>query len=290
MIRGRPQLSVYVHYPYCSRICSFCAFNKYKLPQSLDNQALFHRYRRELSYNLAKYSQAGFDDIRSVYFGGGTPSLAPQLVSEILSQIRQDGFSITDAEITIEANPTSLPDVQYLQSLGVTRVSLGAQSLVSDTQLRDFNREHTARDSILSLERLSRDKHYLADGFSFDLMFGLPLSKSPDCQTDAFNKEVQVAIPFALDGGHLSLYELTVEHGTPLSKSVRQGSTVMPDEDDRADQYQNAIESLTSQGFDHYEVSSFALPGHYSRHNMAFWMHDDLVCHPYRLESEGLTK
>lgn len=278
MNKANQLLSIYVHYPYCSKICSFCAFNKYQIPENANNQTLFQKYRQELSYNLASYKRAGVTNIRSVYFGGGTPSLAPQLVTEVREQIKQEELHLTDdAEITLEAIPTSLPEIQYLQGIGVTRVSLGAQSLVSDAQLKQFNREHTVQESLVSLELLSKNRSLLRHGFSFDLMFGLPSTGTNQDPKQDFDKELQVALPYALTGGHLSLYELTVEHGTPLSKQVRKGQITMPDEYARADQYQIAVDRLTQRGFDHYEISSFALPGHYSRHNIAFWMHEDLV-------------
>lgn len=277
----RPLLSIYIHYPYCNQICSFCGFNKYKTPHLLDSQGLFSKYRTELSHNLRQYRDLGYKGIRSVYFGGGTPSLATKLVPEILEQISQEGFDLpADAEITLEANPTSLPDIGYLQNLGITRVSLGVQSLTSDSQLKAFNREHSTRQSIESLERLVRSRSLLSHGFSLDLMFGTPFNDPSSSSIRSIRRELELAIPYAIAGGHISLYELTLEQGTPLAKQVKSGLVVMPDEDYRADQYQTAVDFLTENGLSHYEVSSFALPGHYSRHNYSFWMHEDLVDYP----------
>lgn len=279
--RSRP-LSIYVHFPYCSKICSFCAFNKYRLPRELNHGELSRSFRKELAYNLNQYKNVSSNRaIRSVYFGGGTPSLSPTLVSEVLDELYINGFvTASETEVTLEANPTSLPDIRYLQNLGVTRVSLGVQSLLDDDQLYRFNREHSGGDSRSALDRLVHDRALLSDGFSFDLMFGNPLKnieKNKDMAVP-LHDELALALPYAKIGGHLSLYELTVERGTPLSKQVTSGEVMMPEQDDNADEYELAVEKMSANGFDHYEISSFALPGHYGRHNLSFWMHEDLVC------------
>ncbi|CCG83565.1 protein of unknown function [Taphrina deformans PYCC 5710] len=274
-------ISIYVHYPYCSKICTFCAFNKYKVPSNLNQVTLTQAYITELSYGLKRFKQVTSNEpvhVRSVYFGGGTPSLATWLVRDVLKSLRTSGYDLNTAEVTLEANPTSLPDVQLLRDIGVTRVSLGLQSLLDTNQLRKFNREHSAMDSQLALDRLAKDVAYLPDGFSFDLMFANPLNDKGMFKEEAcITKELAVALPYAQIGGHVSLYELTVEHGTPLSKEVKAGRILMPDRDCAADEYEAAVSCMVGNGFDHYEVSSFAKPGRYGRHNFAFWMHEDLI-------------
>lgn len=271
-------LSIYVHFPYCSQLCTFCAFNKYKVPSDLDHSRLHAHLRKELSYNLRTYAdRTDSRAIRSVYFGGGTPSLSPTIVTEVLNQIRAEGFVLNgDAEITLEANPSSLPSVSYLSDVGVTRVSLGVQSLTDDKQLARFNREHTSSQSCTALDTLSRDRDLLRDGFSFDLMFGNPLSKRREKKV-AFDRELRLALPYAKIGGHLSIYELTVEHSTPLAAQVRSGQVIMPSVDNNAEEYEETVAFMQANHFDHYEISSFALPKHYGQHNFAFWMHEDLV-------------
>ena len=277
---GRP-LSIYVHFPYCSKLCTFCAFNKYKLPANLDEENMYKSYRSELSHYLQHY--AAITDarkVRSVYLGGGTPSLSPKLVGQVLAQLDHEGFTLThDAEITLEANPSSLPPIQFLSDLGVTRVSLGVQTLLNDRQLRNFNREHSAAQSLEALELLAAKRHLLSDGFSFDLMFGNPISET----NHRFSDELDLALPFARVGGHLSIYELTVEHGTPLASQVRRSQVVMPTNDQNAEEYEVTIAIMRKNDFRHYEISSFALPGHYGRHNYAFWMHEDLVSCKYAI-------
>lgn len=271
-------LSIYVHYPYCSRICTFCAFNKYEISKGIDESVLLNSCSKELEHNLALHEAVSSSKrVRSVYFGGGTPSLCPRLVDHLLQKLRNSGYSLENAEVTLEANPTSLPEVKYLSQIGVTRVSLGVQSLVNNEQLRKFNREHSTAQSVQALERLAIDRILLADGFTFDLMFSNPVTDRLRQDITSLSKELQVALPFAEMGGHLSLYELTVEKGTPLAADVRTGVVVMPDNDKTADEYEAAVGNMQSHGFDHYEVSSFAQPGRYGRHNFAFWMHEDLV-------------
>lgn len=288
-------LSIYVHFPYCSQICSFCAFNKYKLPTTLDHADLYKSYVAELLYNLSHYLRnSDRRTIRSIYFGGGTPSLSPRLVQHVIDCVKSHGFQLDErCEVTLEANPSSLPDLTLLSDLGVTRVSLGVQSLVNDKQLRKFNREHSVMQSREALDRLVAGKEtgLLQDGFSFDLMFGNPIDQSPDQHyhnvKTTFSRELQAAVPYAEIGGHLSLYELTLEHGTPLQKSVCSGQVVMPDQDSNAEEYEEAVTLMTAKGFDHYEISSFALPSRYSRHNFSFWMYEDLVSTMLRLPKHG---
>ena len=282
-------LSIYVHYPYCSQICTFCAFNKYRLPKTAtldnDHKRLLDAYKKELRHGLRKLAlDSGASvrrQVRSVYFGGGTPSLFPELVPELLHVLADEFWSCEladDAEITLEANPTSLPPVTQLAERGVTRISLGVQSLGHSARLKSFNREHDVRGALHALDRLVHDRDHLKHGFTFDLMFGNPLTtRLGRPSLEDWSKELDRAIPYAKMGGHLSLYELTLEHGTPLARDVKAGRAEMPNDDSRADEYDLAVSAMTSAGFEHYEVSSFCLPGHQSRHNMAFWMGDDLL-------------
>lgn len=285
-------LSIYVHYPYCSQICTFCAFNKYRLPRALEDEhtRLLHAYQVELRhglrYLLSQHRHvSSAREIRSVYFGGGTPSLFARIVPELLSTIRSEygAYRLSDdAEITIEANPSSLPPVQDLTNSGVTRISLGVQSLTNSKRLKAFGREHDAQGAIAALDRLVADRHLLPQGFTFDLMFGNPNDRRTEPMTVSarlaeWRSELHRALPYAQIGGHLSLYELTLEHGTPLAREVKAGKLSMPSSDSNADEYELAASTMTAAGFDHYEVSSFAAQGRQSRHNMAFWMGEDLL-------------
>ncbi|ODQ52720.1 radical SAM enzyme [Saitoella complicata NRRL Y-17804] len=207
-------------------------------------------------------------------FSGGTPSLAPPtFVPSILETLEKNGCNILpDAEITLEANPTSLPDLKALTNHGITRLSIGVQSLASTETLRSMNREHTSEQAIRMLEGLVSSPHQLKHGFTFDLMFGMPNQTRED-----WAKELELATPFAQHGGHLSLYELTLEPSTPLKKAVRAGRVTVPDEDTKADMYEAAVDAMRDAGLEHYEISSFAKPGRWGAHNYSFWMGADLV-------------
>lgn len=272
---SRHSLNIYVHYPYCRSICTFCAFNKYKLAK-LDEEALFKSYTTDLRYHLRSIKDLSEDrSIRSVYFGGGTPSLSPRIVPTILDTLRREGFTLaSDAEITIEANPSSLPKISSLVSDGVTRVSLGVQSLASDKLLKFFNREHSAVQARRALECLSKDADLLSHGFSFDLLCGNPCFIDDNVD---FDQELDIALPYANLGGHLSIYELQVEVGTRLHRQVKSGQITMPDNDTRALEYEDIQNRMQTSGFLHYEVSSFARPGKYGIHNFDFWMGGDLI-------------
>ncbi len=208
--------------------------------------------------------------LRSIYFGGGTPSLSENIVPTVLHEIIAQKFAICpDTEVTLEANPTSTPDATTLKLQGVTRLSLGVQSLTDNSLLKRFGREHTCEQARYLLDNALASP-CLRHGFSFDIMFGASDVRS-------IEKDLTLAIPYAKSGGHLSLYELTIERGTLLYKEVMTGDARLPGQDLKADEYELASNLMESNGFDHYEISSFAKPGNYSRHNMAFWQGGDLI-------------
>lgn len=271
-------LSIYVHYPFCNHICKFCAFNKYPLSSRRQTFNLTI-YATELRHKLAEYRRSNIvESIRSVYFGGGTPSLAPELVEIVLKELTQAGLPVVnDTEVTFEANPASLSDVQMLADIGVTRISLGVQSLTSDIHLKYFNRDHTASQARYALETLVENRRLFRDGFTFDLMFNNPVVIDEVETPHDIREEIEVALPFVQSGGHLSIYELTVESGTPLASDVRRGRTVMPSEDALSNSYEALIASLHKAGLRQYEISSFAKAGMYGRHNFSFWMGCDVL-------------
>ncbi|BFZ58052.1 hypothetical protein PYCC9005_005110 [Savitreella phatthalungensis] len=262
----RAAKSIYVHYPYCAKLCSFCAFNKYRVRD--DHDVLLDAYKVELKRAIQSGQQ-----IRSVYFGGGTPSLFPQLVPEILTELSRLGCEVKAAtEVTLEANPNSLPNIRDLAENGVTRLSLGVQSLTNSDRLRVYNRDHDVSIALKALDRLVANRHLLRHGFSFDLMFA-----NPGESLAAWDREITAAVSYAQVGGHISLYELTVERGTPLARAIARKELALPDSDTIADQYDLATRAMTQAGLVGYEVSSFAVPGHESLHNSAFWLGEDLL-------------
>lgn len=205
------------------------------------------------------------DGFSTVYIGGGTPSfLPPAILEQVLSVI--SGYRRDDLEWTIEANPEDLdPELLSLaRGGGVNRLSMGIQSL------EDGARKTAGRRG--SADQVRRVIDMVAacwnGGVSADLMYGLP-----NQSTEGLARDVRSLVDSGI--GHLSLYELTLEEGTPLERSARAGDIRLPDEDERADQYDAAREALRAAGFEHYEVSNWALPGQRCVHNVHYWNMDD---------------
>jgi oxygen-independent coproporphyrinogen III oxidase len=209
------------------------------------------------------------EPVATLYFGGGTPS---QLLADewfALVEHLHDHFDLSQlAEFTVEANPGDV-DVAYLRELkrlGVTRLSLGVQSFFDD-DLRMMNRSHDAAQA----ERIISDAFDAGfEDLSIDLIFGLP-----DQPFEYWGANLEKAVRLGLP--HVSTYGLTVEHGTPLEKDVRRGLIAVPDDDEVAERYRFTMEYLRERGYEHYEISSFAKPGHRSRHNHSYWNHENYI-------------
>jgi len=257
--------SLYIHIPFCIHRCGYCDFNTYA-----GLQGLIPAYSQALCAELEYLSQSvkGQLPIHTIYFGGGTPSLvtANQL-AEILSTVK-DYFNLQPSpEITLEANPGTV-SCEYLSQvhrLGINRISFGMQS-ADQNELALLDRQHTYED-VLKAVRWSRKIGI--DNLNLDLIFGLP------SQTlDSWLKSVETAI--ALQPEHLSLYSLTLEHGTPLQRKVKTGILPEPDSDTAADMYEAASERLAKAGYIQYEISNWALANkagdQYScKHNLQYW-------------------
>ena len=249
-------IALYIHVPFCRRKCPYCSFVSYG-----DREADIPRYLSVLKEELAR--RAGGEHIRSLYLGGGTPSLlSVKDIGELISTIRWL-FTVDEAaEITIEANPGTI-DQAYLTSsrgLGVNRLSLGVQSL-DDRELALLGRIHTAagaRDAV----RYVRGAGF--DNFSIDLIYGLPGQTLADWQ-----RTLEAAI--AMRPEHLSLYALTLEGETPMWRAVKEGALPGPNPDVSADHYELAEDCLAAADYRHYEISNWALAGRECRHNLTYW-------------------
>lgn len=244
--------SLYIHIPFCVRKCSYCDFYSVRYDESLAcaySKAVCKelRLKRELSGIL-----------KTIYFGGGTPSLLPdECFSRIFSCLR-DSYSIADdAEITIEANPGTLNQAKtdHLLSLGVNRISLGVQSF-DDNELSFLGRIHTADDALSSLEQIRKSG---LSNYSIDLMYGIE-GQSMDSWRNT------IAVATACKPKHISTYELTPESGTPIFKRVSK-----PEEGIILDMYDYAIDGLAPHGYEHYEISNFAEAGYRCAHNLNYW-------------------
>jgi oxygen-independent coproporphyrinogen-3 oxidase len=264
-VEARPWLTpraAYLHIPFCRTKCLYCDFNTYA-----GKERLIPEYVAALAGEIAARSgEASGLPFQTVFFGGGTPSLlAVAQVRRLLGGLRRHHGVAPDAEITVEANPGTFgPDyVQALLDLGVTRISLGIQSL-DDQTLRRLARTHSA---VQGLDAVRLLKSAGGSSVNLDLIYGLPWQSRAGWQED---------LRRALDTEphHISLYALMVEEGTPLATLVDRGRWSVPDQDAVADMYEAALPILERAGFRHYEVSNWALPGHESRHNLVYWRNE----------------
>jgi oxygen-independent coproporphyrinogen-3 oxidase len=253
-----PPRHVYVHVPFCARRCSYCDFSiavRAKLPVAEYLSAL----RTELALRYGAYRPWPVD---TIYFGGGTPSALGVDVARLMEVLREFLDPTPDAEVTLEANPEHVTArmVTAWREAGINRLSLGAQSFDPKT-LAWMHRTHRVDDILRAVDAARSAR---LENVSLDLIFALPPKLGRDWETD-LNRAL------ALDPAHISLYGLTVEPATPLSRWIARGETTPADDAVYAGEFLRAHAMATSAGFDHYEVSNFALPGRHSRHNSAYW-------------------
>lgn len=255
---------VYVHWPFCTRICPYCDFNVYR-----DRGVDAARWSAALARDLEFWAErTPGRKLASLYFGGGTPSLAPPSVIENVVEAcaRLWGFA-PDPEITIEANPTSaeLDRFAAFRGAGVNRLSLGVQSF-ADAALAFLGRDHdsdTARRAIdAALARFPR--------VTADFIYA-----RPGQTVDQWADELREALGIGLK--HLSLYQLTVEPGTAFGVQVAKGRWAEADEDLGADLFELTQEMTAAAGLPAYEISNHAAPGEASRHNMIYWRQGDYI-------------
>ncbi|HET6277418.1 MAG TPA: radical SAM family heme chaperone HemW [Candidatus Polarisedimenticolia bacterium] len=252
---------LYVHVPYCSVRCSYCDF--YLVTSGLSDAG---RYCRAL---CAEIGAAGSPDtvVDTIHFGGGTPSILPPAdLDGVLAAIRRAFRVAEGAEITLEANPEDLDRsvLERLAGAGFNRIAIGVQSL-DDRQLRIMRRAHTAERALAAIAAARSSP---IAGVAVDLMLGLP---EQDC--DEALRGVQRIVDAGVD--HVSIYLLEVHARTRLGRAIDLGRTTPMGEDESARLYEAAAESLVAAGFEQYEISNFARPGHRSRHNLKYWTDQD---------------
>ncbi|MFO1127607.1 MAG: radical SAM family heme chaperone HemW [Rhodospirillales bacterium] len=259
-------LAIYVHWPFCRSKCPYCDFNSHVAAAAPDQD----RWRRAYLSELARFAEmAGREGsparpVASVFFGGGTPSLVqPAVVGAVLDAIAGLWGFTADAEITLEANPTSAEAGRFAgyRLAGVNRLSLGVQAL-DDRDLAFLGRHHTAREAVAALDLAARHLPRV----SLDLIYARPGQTAAGWQ-----RELTEAIHLA--GDHLSVYQLTVEPGTAFH---RQGLVPLGD-DAAADLYELTQSVLESAGLPAYEISNHARPGGACRHNLAIWQGGDYL-------------
>jgi putative oxygen-independent coproporphyrinogen III oxidase len=255
-------LALYIHWPFCLAKCPYCDFNSHvrdSIPQARFAAAL----RTELAWEAARLGQR---ELRSIFFGGGTPSLMqPETVAALIDDARRLFQAADDIEITLEANPTSVEAgrLAEFRAAGVNRVSVGVQSL-DPVALRMLGRQHSVAQAIAALETA----RYLFPRVSFDLIYARPGQTAA-----AWRAELREALALAAD--HLSLYQLTIEPGTAFEALHRRGEIVLPDPETAAELYLATGEEAARRGLLDYEISNYAIPGAESRHNLAYWRYAD---------------
>jgi oxygen-independent coproporphyrinogen-3 oxidase len=249
---------IYIHIPLCTQKCHYCNF--FSLASEKSRDAIADALCKELEL---QQNYPGSDKIRTIYFGGGTPSLLKTRdIEKILTTIYHL-FSVEDnPEITLEANPEDLNarKLAELRKSGINRLSIGIQSF-EDEDLRFLNRTHTGRQAKSSIKR-SQEAGFT--NLSIDLIYGIPTMDSFDWESNLMTA-LDLRIP------HISAYALTVEERTPLAVMIRKGKMPGVNEDEQAQHFFLLMSLLRAHGYEHYEISNFCKPGMYSRHNSAYW-------------------
>ncbi|MEX2129335.1 MAG: radical SAM family heme chaperone HemW [Xanthobacteraceae bacterium] len=256
---------VYVHWPFCLAKCPYCDFNSHVRHEPPDEARFARAIATELAHAAAR---TGPREITSIFFGGGTPSLMkPETVSVILEAIARRWTPEADAEITLEANPTSVEAERFrgYRAAGVNRVSLGVQSL-DDPSLTALGRMHSAAEALdaVAIARAAFPR------VSFDLIYARP-GQTPEQWRE------ELARALAEDVEHHSLYQLTIEEGTPFAALQRAGKLKVPDADTARALWDVTQETCEAAGFSAYEISNHSRPGAESRHNLVYWRSGEYV-------------
>ncbi len=258
-----PGFGIYVHWPFCLSKCPYCDFNSHVRQAPVDESRFLAAFRTELKH------RAGLTPgrlVSSVFFGGGTPSLMrPATIGAILEAIASHWSVDPRAEVTLEANPTSVEAERFrgYRAAGVNRVSLGVQAM-NDRDLAALGRLHTAAEAMAAVEVAAK----AFERYSFDLIYARP-GQTPA----AWKAELGSAIDHAAE--HLSLYQLTIEPDTIFERLHRAGKLVVPDADAARALWEVTQEVTAARGLPAYEVSNHARPGAASRHNLVYWRYGE---------------
>ena len=258
-----PGFGVYVHWPFCAAKCPYCDFNSHVRHQPVDQERFAAAFAKELATMRAR---TGPRQVTSVFLGGGTPSLMkPATVAGLLDAVAGAWGFAPQIEVTLEANPTSVEATRFrgYRAAGVNRVSLGVQAL-NDADLKRLGRLHSVAEALKAIETAAA--HF--ERYSFDLIYA-----RPDQTPQDWAQELKAAIARAAE--HLSLYQLTIEPGTPFYGLAQAGKLVPPDEDAARALYDVTQEVCEVAGLPAYEISNHARPGAESRHNLLYWRYGE---------------
>jgi putative oxygen-independent coproporphyrinogen III oxidase len=258
-----PGFGVYVHWPFCASKCPYCDFNSHVRMAGVDEPRFAAAFAREIAHMAAL---APGRTVTSIFLGGGTPSLMkPETVGGVLEAIGKWWPVALDAEITLEANPSSVEADRFAgyRAAGVNRVSLGVQAL-NDGDLKALGRLHSVAEARRAIDIAART----FERFSFDLIYARP-AQTPE----AWRAELTEALAMMRD--HLSLYQLTIEEGTPFAGLHRAGRLAVPDPELADALYEITQELTDAAGIPAYEISNHARVGVESRHNLTYWRYGD---------------
>lgn len=252
---------IYIHIPFCYKRCIYCDFFLVTNLELIEN--FLSSLKKEISLTSKNYKDEKFD---SIYFGGGTPSiLSIEQITSIIMEVKQNFNVSDDAEVTLEANPENLKgaDLKALREAGVNRLSIGVQSF-SDSELNFLTRNHTGEEAVSILNEVNK----VFDNYSVDIIYSLPEQKENNVLSS-------IKLLDDLNVPHVSAYALTYEEKTPLYKMLQRGE--IGKNTDEADLFKFVSDKMIETGYEHYEISSFARPGHEAVHNSKYWKYENYL-------------
>ena len=256
---------IYIHIPFCSKKCSYCDFH-FSTSFAEYRDRMIDSLQQELETRLADLKE---DLPRTLYFGGGTPSLLTENELQKLCTTVERIKPLNELdEITLEANPEDITEIAIAgwKRCGINRLSIGIQSFNSE-DLSWMNRAHTVEQSRNAVKLVQANGF---DNLTIDLMYGLP-----NLTISQWKDHIQEVLSWNVP--HISSYCLTIEKGTLLEKKIATGAIIQPQDDDAIQQFEVMIELLEEAGYEHYEISNFAKKGHRSKHNSSYWNGDSYI-------------
>ena len=273
---------IYIHIPFCIRKCPYCSFTSFT-SEKIPEKEYINAILKEIE---TRCRETDIPDIGTVYFGGGTPSLiSPGGISAILSAIAEN-FKLINPEISIEANPgtVNLERLRDYRNAGINRLSIGVQSF-NDRLLLNLGRSHNSKEALNTLESAGKAGF---DNTGIDLIHSIEGESLQDWEDDL--KEA-----VSLHPENISAYNLTIEEGTPFHHSQEKGLLYLPQEEEQTEMLLTTIEILCSAGYEHYEVSNYAMPGFRSQHNQIYWNGGDYLgigvsAHSYIRKGWGIRR
>jgi oxygen-independent coproporphyrinogen-3 oxidase len=275
-----PGFGIYVHWPFCASKCPYCDFNSHVRHAPPDQARFLAAFEQELKVMAVRVPER---EVTSIFFGGGTPSLMePATVGGILDAIGKHWRVAANAEVSLEANPSSVEAGRFrgYRTAGVNRVSLGVQAL-NDDDLRFLGRLHSVDEALKAIE-IARSTF---PRLSFDLIYARP-NQTPDAWEAEFNRALDLA------ADHLSVYQLTIEAETRFEDLWKAGKLTVPDEDTAATLYELTQSIGAARGMPAYEISNHAAPGAECQHNLVYWRYGEYVgvgpgAHGRLVEADG---